>query len=116
MAERIRGLWRARILVALSGGPGHFNSLAVTCKLPEPKALSRILKRLQREGAVIRVVEKIDPLATSWHLTEIGHRLVGSAQALIASAAALRDEREFARSRPHILAAERITTVDDTAH
>jgi DNA-binding HxlR family transcriptional regulator len=108
---RLRGLWRARILLALSRGPGHFNQLARDCRIPNPCSAATILKKLEREGAVVRHIESIGPpTRTSWHLTAIGMQLVPAAVALIAQAAELRDEREFARSRPKVLAAEYINS------
>jgi DNA-binding HxlR family transcriptional regulator len=94
MAERIRGIWRARILVALSRGPGHFNQLARDCRLSDPTAAARTLKKLLREGAVTRTVDKIGPpTITTWRLTDHGCELVASAMALIASAEALAKNR-----------------------
>lgn len=103
-------------MIELSKGPAHFNAVGRAISVPHPQSLSRLLKKLEREGHVVRTLHEIGPpVITSWALTLSGHMLVASAQALLAEAAAIRDEREFARSRPHILAAERINTVDDSA-
>lgn len=92
------------MLVELSKGNVHFNSLGRACHVPNPQALSRLLKKLERQGTVIRRLDKIGPpVATSWLLTEHGQQLVGPAMALLAEAKALRDEKEqqeFKRSKP----------------
>jgi DNA-binding HxlR family transcriptional regulator len=112
MAERIRGIWRARIIVALSRGPGHFNQQARDCRLSDPTAAARTLKKLLREGAVTRTIDKIGPpTITTWRLTDQGHQLVAPAKAVIASAAALPEEPEFLRSRPRsAVVAKRMNT------
>jgi DNA-binding HxlR family transcriptional regulator len=115
-AQRIRGVWRARLLIELSKGPAHFNAVGRAIRVPHPQSLSRLLKKLEREGHVGRTLHEIGPpVITSWVLTLSGHMLVASAQALLAEAASLRDEREreFHRNRPifdHIN-----TRVDDIA-
>lgn len=103
MTTRTRGLWRARILVELSHGANRFNTLGRQCGVSDPCALSRILKKLQAEGAVLRVIDSVGPpTMTHWSLTEYGCGLVGPAKALIASTAKPRTERIFTRSRPKI--------------
>ena len=109
-SERLRGLWKARLLVALARGPGRFNALAKECRITNPDHCNRILKNLAAEGAVVRHIEGVAPMRTSWHLTAIGMQLVPAAVALIAQAAELRDEHEFRRSRPKVLAAEYINS------
>jgi DNA-binding HxlR family transcriptional regulator len=119
--QRLRGVWRARLLIELSKGNIHFNSLGRATRVPNPQALSRLLKKLERQGAVIRRLDKVGPPAsTSWLLTEHGQLLVGPAVALLAEAAQRRADREieeieFKRSRP-VIAFERINTghIDNT--
>jgi DNA-binding HxlR family transcriptional regulator len=104
--NRIRGVWKARVLIALSAGPGRFNTLARECRSPDPTTASRLLKKLEKEGAVIRRIISVGPpTLTEWTLTPIGHQLVPSAVALLAEAAQRRADREieeatFKRSRP----------------
>jgi DNA-binding HxlR family transcriptional regulator len=111
--ERLRGLWRARILVELSKAPGHFNALCRSVGVNAPDAMARLLKKLQREGLVIRSAEP-GFNKTSWHLATTAQPHVIAAYALIAEAAQRRADREleeveFKRSKP-VIFAEHIDT------
>jgi DNA-binding HxlR family transcriptional regulator len=96
MVERIRGLWRARVLVALdeTTDGGHFNSLGRRCGFStNPKALSRILKRMLREGHATRTIDRVGPpTLVTWRLTDEGRRLVDPARMLIAQIDAKHDD------------------------
>ena len=101
--HRQRGVWRAKILVALSAGITHFNALGRACHFSDPTALSRILRRLRDEGSVARTVHSVGPpTATSWALTTYGRTLVEKAEELIAEIGTLRNEPTFQRSRARI--------------
>jgi DNA-binding PadR family transcriptional regulator len=89
---------------------GHDAACARDARIPNPCSATRILKKLEAQGAVVRHIESIGPpTRTSWHLTAIGMQLVEPARMLIAEAAELRDERTFQRSRP-VLAFDHIDT------
>ena len=84
-SNRIRGLWRARVLIALARGPGKFNALMRECRLPSSASTSQILKRLEREGLATRTLLAVGPpTRTEWRLTSHGKSLIASARATIA--------------------------------
>ena len=52
-----------RIVCALKRGPQRFNALERAIEAPNPPALSKLLKRMQRDGLVARRVIAIGPPA-----------------------------------------------------
>jgi DNA-binding HxlR family transcriptional regulator len=84
--SRIRGLWRARVILALADSTINFNAMVRWCRLPNPAACSRILRKLEREGGVTRTIISVGPpTKTEWHLTTHGEALIASARATIAA-------------------------------
>lgn len=85
--SRYRGLWRAKLLVAIAEGEHRFNALTAACGIPNHPATARILKRLEREGGVTRTITRVGPpTLTSRELTEHGKQLVPLARGLIEQA------------------------------
>jgi DNA-binding HxlR family transcriptional regulator len=101
MTERIRGVIAARLILSVARGVDRFNALAREARISSPQSASRILKKLQRAGYVAHEVE--GQLRTRWFLTEDGKRQIEPSKAVLMSAIALHDEREFARKMPKIL-------------
>ena len=65
-----------RIVCALRGGPLRFNQIDRAVEIPHAPLLASILKKLVRDGLVVRHVHKLGPPAVvSYELTPLGHDL-----------------------------------------
>jgi DNA-binding HxlR family transcriptional regulator len=74
-----------RIVARLQHGALRFNALERAVNAPNPVALSQLLKKLQRDGIVIRTVIRLGPPAvTEYALTDLGAGLAAPAGALMA--------------------------------
>ncbi len=86
MAEPIFNQWVSRIIYELSQAPKglRYNELERRLAMPSSRMLSRNLKRLERDGLVIRDVIKLAPPGiVVYSLSQLGRELSKSTGALM---------------------------------
>ena len=81
--ELLGGLWTPHIVWELSGKPRRFGELENDIPGISPKMLSTRLKRLERQGAVIRRVIMSSPPSVEYSLSEHGRELVPVINAIV---------------------------------
>jgi len=89
-----------RIVDKLRHRPLRFNEIERAIDAPNPVMLSKHLKKMQRDGLVVRNVIQLGPPArVEYELTPLGRDLVGPASALMGWLHRNQDEVEQARAR-----------------
>ena len=72
-----------RVLYALRGEPVRFNALARILNVRSPRMLNKLLRRLVRDGIVVRTVHRVEPPAiVEYSLSALGKELAASTIAL----------------------------------
>jgi DNA-binding HxlR family transcriptional regulator len=98
-------LYGLRIICALRGGPLRFNQIDRAVDIPHAPLLASILKKLARDGLVVRHVHKLGPPAVvSYELTSLGRDLSQHAAPVLNWIADHVEEIETSRER-HRMAA-----------
>jgi DNA-binding HxlR family transcriptional regulator len=73
-----------RIARALRNGPLRFNEIDRAINAPNPPILSKLLKKMQRDGLIVRNVVQLGPPAhVEYALTDLGSDLSGPATTMI---------------------------------
>jgi len=73
-----------QVLSALRDAPRRFNDLERTVKAPNPVAMSKRLKQMQRDGLIQRNVVRLGPPAViSYSLTDDGRALLEAATPML---------------------------------
>lgn len=70
--DEISGKWSVMTLTVLAYGPCRFNALKRALEGISQKALTDTLRRLERNGLVIRRVLPTSPVGVEYELTELG--------------------------------------------
>jgi DNA-binding HxlR family transcriptional regulator len=93
-----------RVVARLRRGPGRFNQIERDTMAPSPFALSSVLKKLCRDGLVLRAVLKPDPPAhCQYSLTELGRDYAESACcAMLSWLDGHAEQIEHARAKSHV--------------
>lgn len=80
--DQLADKWSILILGALCPGPMRFNALKRRLKGVTQKALTQALRRLERNGIVVRRVIPVSPVAVEYSITPLGVTLKEPFQAL----------------------------------
>ncbi|GAA4787096.1 hypothetical protein GCM10023231_14040 [Olivibacter ginsenosidimutans] len=75
--KTIGGKWKLKLILALTHGDKRFNELKTFVIGISPRALSKELKELERDGLVKRLVYDEPVLLVNYQLTEIAWKLNG---------------------------------------
>jgi DNA-binding HxlR family transcriptional regulator len=87
--EVIGGTWAAVVITALSERPRRYSELSDRIGGISRKVLTEVLRRLERDGLVVRTTASSDaPATTHYRLTDLGLSAVVPVQALVAWAEA----------------------------
>ncbi|WP_413616559.1 helix-turn-helix transcriptional regulator [Halomonas cupida] len=73
--SQIADKWSVMILTILCSGPARFNAIKKRLDGITHKALTEALRRLERNGLLIRTVLSTSPVAVEYSITELGHSL-----------------------------------------
>jgi DNA-binding HxlR family transcriptional regulator len=73
--DQIANKWSVLILTTLCPGPQRFNAILRELDGVTQKALTQALRRLERNGLVLRRVLTSSPVAVEYSLTPLGHSL-----------------------------------------
>ncbi|PRD51806.1 winged helix-turn-helix transcriptional regulator [Phyllobacterium myrsinacearum] len=75
LLDQIADKWSVLILSLLCGNPLRFNEIKRRIDGITQKALAEALRRLERNGMVLRRVIPISPVAVEYSVTPLGHTL-----------------------------------------
>ncbi|KAA8995881.1 helix-turn-helix transcriptional regulator [Brenneria sp. L3-3C-1] len=84
LLEQIADKWPVLILASLCEKPLRFNELKRELKVITQKSLAQSLRRLQRNGIVVRWVITASPIAVEYEITPLGRTLKDPIEALCA--------------------------------
>ncbi len=82
LIDQIADKWSMMVLVVLDGGPMRFNAIKRHLEGVTQKALTQCLRRLERNGIVLRRVLPLSPVAVEYEITPLGRSLLGPFKAL----------------------------------
>ncbi|TNC74204.1 winged helix-turn-helix transcriptional regulator [Rubellimicrobium roseum] len=80
--DRLADKWVTLILVRLAEGPRRFNELRRGIEGVSQKVLSQTLKRLERDGLIVRRAFPTVPVTVEYSITPLGRTLAETVQAL----------------------------------
>ncbi|CAI1537710.1 winged helix-turn-helix transcriptional regulator [Serratia proteamaculans] len=80
--DQIADKWSMMVLVALDDEPQRFNALRRRLEGVTQKALTQCLRRLERNGLVLRQVISFSPVAVQYEITQLGRTLLQPFRAL----------------------------------
>lgn len=80
--DHIGDKWALLILDRLRGGPVRFNALRREIRGISQKVLSQVLKRLERDGMLVRRVFPTVPVTVEYSLSPLGSNLTDTASLL----------------------------------
>ncbi|MDR3436766.1 helix-turn-helix domain-containing protein [Telmatospirillum sp.] len=80
--DQIADKWSMMILAVLDDGPLRFNAIKRRLEGVTQKALTQCLRRLERNGLVLRRVIPISPVAVEYEMTSLGRTLQPAFKAL----------------------------------
>jgi DNA-binding HxlR family transcriptional regulator len=84
MSDPVFNQWTPRVIFELERTPHRFNSLVRVLDAPSPRMLSKLLKRLERDGIIVRTVHRTEPPANVvYSLSELGRELGKSTSGLL---------------------------------
>jgi DNA-binding HxlR family transcriptional regulator len=73
--DQIADKWSMMILTVLEDGPRRYNAIKAELEGVTQKSLTQCLRRLERNGLIIRRVLPISPVAVEYELTPLGRSL-----------------------------------------
>ncbi|MDR3518722.1 MAG: helix-turn-helix domain-containing protein [Azospirillaceae bacterium] len=73
--DQIADKWSMMVLVVLDAGPLRFNAIKRRLEGVTQKALTQCLRRLERNGLVLRRVIPMSPVAVEYEITALGRTL-----------------------------------------
>jgi DNA-binding HxlR family transcriptional regulator len=82
--DQIADKWSMMILTVLDSGPMRFNAIKRHLEGVTQKALTQCLRRLERNGLVLRRVIPASPVAVEYQITTLGRSLHKPFKALYA--------------------------------
>lgn len=74
--DQIVDKWSMMVLCVLDAGPQRFNALRRILEGVSQKSLSQTLRRLERNGLILRHVRASAPVAVEYEMSELGRSLV----------------------------------------
>jgi DNA-binding HxlR family transcriptional regulator len=77
------GAWVANIIWYLSSGPRRFSELKDDLQTIAPKVLSDKLKKMERDGLIVRVIQPTSPPTVEYSLSELGQEFKPILKAII---------------------------------
>lgn len=95
--DQIADKWSMMILTVLDPGPARFNEIKRTIEGVTQKALTQCLRRLERNGLILRRVIPTSPVGVEYEMTPLGRSLQGPFKALYAWMLHNMDEVDAAR-------------------
>jgi DNA-binding HxlR family transcriptional regulator len=75
LLDQIADKWSMMVLVTLHGGPQRFNAIKRQLEGVTQKALTQSLRRLERNGLILRRVIATSPVAVEYEITPLGRTL-----------------------------------------
>lgn len=75
LIDQIADKWSMMVLVVLDAGPMRFNAIKRQLEGITQKALTQCLRRLERNGLVLRRVLPMSPVAVEYEITPLGRSL-----------------------------------------
>lgn len=82
--DQIADKWSMMVLTVLDAGPVRFNGIQRRLEGVTQKALTQCLRRLERNGLVLRRVLPLSPVAVEYEITPLGRTLQPPFKALYA--------------------------------
>jgi len=82
LIDQIADKWSMMVLAVLDGGPLRFNAIKRHLEGVTQKALTQCLRRLERNGIILRRVLPLSPVAVEYEITPLGRSLQGPFKAL----------------------------------
>jgi len=82
--DQIADKWSVMVLTVLDPGPMRFNAIKRQLEGVTQKALTQCLRRLERNGLVLRRVIPVSPVAVEYEITPLGRSLQHPFKALYA--------------------------------
>lgn len=73
--DQVANKWSVMILTLLSEKPTRFNEMRRRLEGVTHKALTQALRRLERNGLIVRAVLSTSPVAVEYSITELGRTL-----------------------------------------
>jgi DNA-binding HxlR family transcriptional regulator len=80
--DRIGDKWTVLVVLLLADGPMRFSELRERIGGVAPKVLTQTLRRLERDGILIRTVYAEVPPRVEYELTKVGHSLTAPIDAV----------------------------------
>ena len=80
---KVTGKWQILILLALDDGPLRFNELKRTVGDITQRVLAENLKKLARDGFVVRTVHGESPVSVSYELSDLAREFITTLQPVI---------------------------------
>jgi DNA-binding HxlR family transcriptional regulator len=96
--DQIADKWSMMVLTVLDPAPLRFNAVKRQLEGVTQKALTQCLRRLERNGLVVRHVRPTSPVAVEYELAPLGRTLLPPFRALHAWTIINLDEVDAARS------------------
>ena len=96
--DQIADKWSMMVLTVLMPGPMRFNAIRRHLEGVTQKALTQCLRRLERNGLILRRVIPISPVAVEYEITALGQSLHAPFKALYGWTLAHLAEVEAARA------------------
>lgn len=90
------GAWTPNIVWYLMGGPRRFNDLKRDLDGVSGKVLTTRLRRMERDGVVVRTVEPTSPPTVLYALTDLGRELVPVIESIVEVGRRLKAARQEA--------------------
>jgi DNA-binding HxlR family transcriptional regulator len=82
--DQIADKWSMMVLTVLGKGPTRFNAIKRQLDGVTQKALTQCLRKLERNGLILRRVLPVSPVAVEYEITPLGRTLVEPFGALYA--------------------------------
>lgn len=73
--DQIADKWSMMVLTVLDAGPKRFNAVKRQLEGVTQKALTQCLRRLERNGLILRRVLPVSPVAVEYEITSLGRSL-----------------------------------------
>lgn len=97
--DRLGERWTVTALAELSPGPRRYSELERALAGISQRMMTLTLRRLERDGHVLRHVEASVPPSVTYELTDLGHAFAGQVAALVAWSGQHRARIEAAQAR-----------------
>ena len=103
--DQVTDKWSMMVLTVLDGGPMRFNAIKRQLDGVTQKALTQCLRRLERNGLLVRRVLATSPVAVEYEMSDLGRSLQKPLMALHHWTIVNLDQVQEARTRQMAAAA-----------